>query len=263
MSRKDTIIVAVLINAGLLVVLFVSAIKQDPSSFAAKEDRPQVTEKIATSSKKEASLAKSSPDQVDQLLAQYSKKIVKETPKEPVKEVVKEAPKEEKKSESAPKSEPIIAKKVEPAIVKEETAKPFAKPQVEKVEKEAAKKENSKKASNHEELIKVVVKKGDVLEKIAKIYGTTVGALMQENQLTDSRLQIGQVLSIPKDKDQKAPSALAVVPLEEKFYIVKNGDNLWKIAIENHMKVEELLQLNQLTEKQAKALRPGDRLRIQ
>jgi peptidoglycan endopeptidase LytF len=246
MNRKDTIIVAVLINAGLLIVLFVSALKQDPNAVASREDKPQVQQKLASAPKKEATLAKSTPDQVDQLLAQYSKKIVKETPKEPVKEVVKEPVKEEKKQE--------------PLAIKEETVKPFAKPQV---EKEVIKKEAAKKPSTHEELIKVVVKKGDVLEKIAKIYGTTVGALMQENQLTDSRLQIGQVLAIPKEKEHKVSSAISVVPLEEKFYIVKNGDNLWKIAIENHMKVEELLQLNQLTEKQAKALRPGDRLRIQ
>lgn len=252
MNRKDTIIVAVLINAGLLIVLFVSALKQDPNAVASREDKPQVQQKLASAPKKEATLAKSTPDQVDQLLAQYSKKIVKEPPKEPIKEVVKESIKEEKKQE--------VISKQEPLAVKEETVKPFAKPQV---EKEVIKKEAAKKPSTHEELIKVVVKKGDVLEKIAKIYGTTVGALMQENQLTDSRLQIGQVLAIPKEKEHKVSSAISVVPLEEKFYIVKNGDNLWKIAIENHMKVEELLQLNQLTEKQAKALRPGDRLRIQ
>ena len=251
MNRKDTIIVAVLINAGLLVVLFVSALKQDPATVAIKDEKPQALEKLAASSKKETAHAKAKPDQVDQLLAQYSKKIVKEAPKESIKEIVKE----EKKPEAPIKQEPVA--------VKEEPTKSAAKPQVEKIEKESPKKEASKKTSNHEELIKVVVKKGDVLEKIAKIYGTTVGALMQENQLTDSRLQIGQVLVVPKEKERQAPSSVSVVPLEEKFYIVKNGDNLWKIAIENHMKVEELLQLNQLTEKQAKALRPGDRLRIQ
>lgn len=242
MNRKDTIIVAVLINAGLLVVLFVSALKQDHPSLASKDQRPQAVEKLVSPGKKEASIAKSSPDQVDQLLAQYSKKIVKEAPKEPIKEAVKEE------------------KKPEPIAVKQEPVKPAPNAVA---EKEPVKKEIAKKLSDHEALIKVVVKKGDVLEKIAKIYGTTVGALMQENQLTDSRLQIGQVLVVPKDKEHHAPVALPVVALEEKFYIVKNGDNLWKIAIENHMKVEELLQLNQLTEKQAKALRPGDRLRIQ
>jgi len=247
MNRKDTIIVAVLINAGLLVVLFVSALKQDHPSLASKDQRPQAVEQLVSSAKKEATLAKSSPDQVDQLLAQYSKKIVKEAPKEPVKEPLKE----EKKPEAVVKQEPVT--------VKQDPVKPSPKA----VEKEPVKKEVAKKPSDHEALMKVVVKKGDVLEKIAKIYGTTVGALMQENQLTDSRLQIGQVLVVPKDKEHHAPAALPVVALEEKFYIVKNGDNLWKIAIENHMKVEELLQLNQLTEKQAKALRPGDRLRIQ
>ena len=101
------------------------------------------------------------------------------------------------------------------------------------------------------------------MEKIAKIHGTTVGALMQANHLTDSRLQIGQVIYIPKEKQVSTPSTIKAIPVvEDKYYVVKNGDNLWKIAIENHMKVEDLLQLNQLNEKQAKALRPGDKLKI-
>ena len=45
MSRRDTIITAVLINAGLLVVLFVSALKTDAKPAVAKqESAPQKTE---------------------------------------------------------------------------------------------------------------------------------------------------------------------------------------------------------------------------
>lgn len=244
MNRKDTIIVAVLINAGLLVILFVSALKNDTSKVALHEEKSPAVEKVAPPIKKEPVISKASTDQVDQILAQYQKKIAKES----VKEVVKELPKEEKPA-------PVVAAKpVE--IPKQEIAK-------EPPKKEIAKKQKEAEVSAHHDLIKVVVKKGDVLEKIAKLYGTTVGALMQENKLTDSKLQIGQVLSVPKEKEGSKQEAVAVVALEEKFYIVKNGDNLWKIAIENHIKVEDLLKLNELTEKQAKALRPGDRLRVQ
>lgn len=48
----------------------------------------------------------------------------------------------------------------------------------------------------------------------------------------------------------------------ENTYIVKEGDNPWLIASRNHMKVEELLRLNGLDEQKARRLRPGDRLKI-
>ena len=47
MSRKDTIIVAVLLNAGLLVVLFVSALKNEPA-VAVAHMPPPISKKIET-----------------------------------------------------------------------------------------------------------------------------------------------------------------------------------------------------------------------
>lgn len=248
MTRRDTIIVAVLINAGLLVMLFISALKNDSPSVAKQDKKAEKQQMVA---KKETPIAKSTSDQVDQILAQYSKKAVKESAKEEKKIEVSKAPdiqeikveqEEKKTSETA-----VIDKKIVDRVISEKI------------------KETFKESTAQEDAVKVVVKKGDVLEKIAKIHGTTVGALMQANQLTDSRLQIGQVLHIPKETQSHSTiKALPQKPVqaEEKYYVVKNGDNLWKIAIENHLKVEDLLRLNQLNEKQAKALRPGDRLRI-
>ena len=46
------------------------------------------------------------------------------------------------------------------------------------------------------------------------------------------------------------------------FYIVKPGDNPWTISMKHRMKVEDLLRLNNLDDKKAKRLRPGDKLRI-
>lgn len=243
MTRRDTIIVAVLINAGLLVVLFISSLKSDTATVGMNQEKKAEQNRVVA--KKEVPIAKAPSDQVDQLLAQYSKKILKE----PVKE--------EKRSAKETSSEEVVAvtEKIEKGSIdksgldKETTVTPQKA------------KEKAQESALRPELTKVVVKKGDVLEKIAKSYGVSVGAIMQENKLTDSRLQIGQVIYIPQAT--QAASAIKALPqLEERYYVVKNGDNLWKIALEHHLKVEDLLTLNQLSEKQAKALRPGDRLRI-
>jgi len=102
----------------------------------------------------------------------------------------------------------------------------------------------------------VTVKKGDSLDKIARAHGVSVDAILSANQLTNTVLQIGQVLKIPA-KGQVAQSAGG-----EQFYTVKQGDNPWTIAVKNQLKVDELLKLNNLNDEKARRLRPGDKLRI-
>ena len=99
----------------------------------------------------------------------------------------------------------------------------------------------------------IIVRAGDTLDKIARSYGLSVEEIMRTNHLIDSRLQIGQVLKLAKGAKKG----------QEKYYTVKNGDNPWTIAMKNHMKVDELLRLNNLDEEKAKRLKPGDQLRIQ
>lgn len=99
----------------------------------------------------------------------------------------------------------------------------------------------------------IIVRAGDTLDKIARSYGLSVEEIMRTNHLIDSRLQIGQVLKLAKGSKKG----------QEKYYTVKNGDNPWTIAMKNHMKVDELLRLNNLDEEKAKRLKPGDQLRIQ
>lgn len=102
--------------------------------------------------------------------------------------------------------------------------------------------------------IEIVVRAGDTLDKISRTYGVSVEELMKINHLIDTRLQIGQTLRLSKKDVEKSHV--------EKFYVVRNGDNPWTIAMKNHMKVEELLRMNNLDEEKAKRLKPGDRLRI-
>lgn len=107
-------------------------------------------------------------------------------------------------------------------------------------------------------LMEISVESGDMLEKIARKYRISVDELMKLNQLTSTRLKVGQVLYVPKN----APKKVVAKEQEGKFYTVKNGDSPWTIAVKNHMRVEELLELNKLNEKSAKKLKPGDRLKI-
>ena len=107
----------------------------------------------------------------------------------------------------------------------------------------------------------IIVKQGDSLEKLAKIYHTSVHEIMKLNRLSDSKLHIGQILYVPKTEDP-VPTTVPVKG-EAKYYVVKHGDNPWTIAIKNGLKVEELLKLNGLDESKAKKLKPGDKLRIQ
>jgi LysM repeat protein len=99
----------------------------------------------------------------------------------------------------------------------------------------------------------IIVRAGDTLDKIARSYGLSVEEIMRTNHLIDSRLQIGQVLKLGKSTKKG----------QEKYYTVRHGDNPWTIAMKNHMKVDELLRLNNLDEEKAKRLKPGDQLRIQ
>ncbi len=234
MSRKDTVIIAILLNAGLLIVLFATSLKSDPSAgeplttnvsptIIQKEEPPALTltevPKIAPSL---------SGDEVDQMIRQYATPSVAATPVE---------------------IKPNFAEDVQ-AIT---GLSPFQTPPAQDAPAVA-------EDSSYKE---VKVKKGDVLEKIARLNHVTVDEIMQANKMSNTRLKIGQVLKIPtKSKKTKAVSSTPVEASGVKYYTIKNGDNLWAIAVKNQMKMEDLLKLNNLTEEKARRLKAGDQIRI-
>jgi peptidoglycan DL-endopeptidase LytF len=218
MNRREIIIVAALINAGLLITLFVTGIK--------KEEKP--------------SLVYSPPKEVE--IASLPRKLELPPPlvqeSEEVGRVIGEIAKPliEQEGEKMAVEIPPVQKETLPSI-------PAAPP---------------KKEGGQE---KVVVGKGDVLEKIARQHQVSVKEIMSLNRLSNTRLQIGQVLLMPsptpkKEKEEKKKEE------EGEYYTVKAGDNPWTIAHKNHLPIEELLRLNGMNEEKAKKLKPGDRLRI-
>ena len=82
MSRRDTIIVAVLVNAGLLIVLFASAIKSNTKEELAVAAPPAVQQSIETPFAKE--LTPVVGDEVDQALNQFRQTPLAAAQPEPV-----------------------------------------------------------------------------------------------------------------------------------------------------------------------------------
>lgn len=116
----------------------------------------------------------------------------------------------------------------------------------------------------------VKVKRGDFLEKIARANGTTVEEIKKVNHLTSEKIAVGQILRIPNKSAKKAepiveaskPAPKATTESESVYYVVKSGDNPWKIAKQFNIRVDQLLKLNNLNEAKAKNLKVGDRLRV-
>lgn len=248
MNRRNTMIIAAAVNAVLLAVLFITA----------RHSEPEI---------------------------EYSPKIAPIKILEPVPIVEKASEKLEKKPEVIAKPAQIIRNPVvsKPVVSKAELAAQFADKNItsgkeplassqepslapEVVEASAPEipvvpAQSVDKVAEKETFSTVVVKKGDFLERIARANHTTVSALMQLNDLSSTQLQIGQVLRVPKT--QKPEKDLQVkTPNPDDFYVVKEGDSPWAIALSNGIRLDELLKLNGLDEQKARKLRPGDRLRI-
>ena len=223
MNRRDMIIVAALINAALLIVLFVAAVKpgnaEEKSSLVGLEPSVQMETAVIKPVK-----TVSKGDQIDQVISEYNAKVA------------------EKERFAETKSIPLSVLTPEPKVAKaEETTK-------------------GPLEQTSKELQTMRVEKGDVLERIARYHGVSVEEIMKLNGLSSSRLQIGQELKLPAKSKVKTPKKQ--VQIESKYYTFKGGYNPWTIAKKNGMQVEELLELNNMDEEKAKRLRPGDKLKI-
>ncbi|HPH94191.1 MAG TPA: LysM peptidoglycan-binding domain-containing protein, partial [Candidatus Cloacimonas sp.] len=140
-----------------------------------------------------------------------------------------------------------------------------------------------------------IIKKGDTLYSLSKRYGTTVDELKRLNNLSDNNLSIGQKLIVKKDVKPSKPIVpvpvtkpatpeitesssspqISALPgseinpslsLEKKipadyYYTVKAGDNLYRIAINHNIKLEELLAWNNFANSSI-PIHPGDKLVI-
>jgi LysM repeat protein len=219
MDRKKTILIAILINAGLLALLFVMGLYREEEVV----EHVEVSRMLASDEGKQMPLFQGAVESLTEVATlQEIKPEVQQQVVHPLPPVVAAAPVTLAPMATAPA----------PAHV----------------------------AKSNE----VVVKQGDTMDKIAKAHHTSVHEILRLNQLTSSFLRVGQVLKLPSETASPAPKTKLIVPSDAKdeYYTVKVGDNPTAIALKHHMKVEDLLTINNLNEEKARRLKPGDRLRI-
>lgn len=124
--------------------------------------------------------------------------------------------------------------------------------------------------------LEITARRGDQLDRLAVVYGTSPEEIMRLNSLSSATLSPGQILKIPLTVENTQAAAetlpergaletkepLGGASAEKIYYIVKRGDSPWSIAHKHKIKLEELLRINDLDERKARRLREGDRLRV-
>lgn len=240
MSRRDTIIIAVLANAALLAILFMMAVNSDDDKLSDQSEiKAAVVEakkplQIQESEEINVVTDASSMDEVDNALKELS----------------------------LANSQTVLP----PQMVMEE-AKPMpSQPSVTKTVEETPRQKDA------ERYVEITVKKGDFLEKIAKANGTTIDAIKKANNLANEKLSIGQILRVPisskkiaevaKQPESKPTPPQAIQEGGPQYYTIKSGDNPWKIAKQFQVKFDDLLKLNHLDEEKARNLKVGDKIRV-
>lgn len=105
-----------------------------------------------------------------------------------------------------------------------------------------------------------IVKKGEVIQSIAKRYGVTVKQIMAANSLKNARVKVGQSLVIdgPAKANGSNNSANKTTG-KKKIYMVKRGDTLHSIAEKFDVTLVEIKRWNKNI---SSNIQPGDKLTI-
>ncbi len=114
-----------------------------------------------------------------------------------------------------------------------------------------------------------VVKKGDMLGRIAKRHNTTVAAIQKANGLKNDIIRIGQKLRIPGAGQPVASTATAPAPKAQKegplktasTHVVQSGETFYSIARKHDVSVTSLMLANPKVN--ANSIRVGQKLSVE
>lgn len=93
--------------------------------------------------------------------------------------------------------------------------------------------------------ISYVVKSGDTLYSISKLFNVSVDSIKRNNNLNSNILSIGQILKIPSG-DSNVLITEDTATQDNNAYIVKSGDTLYSIAKNNNTTVDKIKELNNI-----------------
>lgn len=106
------------------------------------------------------------------------------------------------------------------------------------------------------------IRSGDTLSTIAARHNTTVNELRNINKLSHNQtLRTGHTIKVPMiASNQTLEPTRTVVLKDKRKYTIQSGDNLWSISQKNNIKLERLLELNQLSANAS--IKPGQQLYV-
>lgn len=102
------------------------------------------------------------------------------------------------------------------------------------------------------------VKTGETLKSIATKYSVSTDEILEWNALQTSNVYVGQRLTLKKTNTQKA-TPITPTPKPKKYYAVKSGDTLSRIASKHNITLAQLKKLNPGV---GNVIRVGDKIRI-
>lgn len=114
---------------------------------------------------------------------------------------------------------------------------------------------------------KHLVASGETLYGIARKYNISTDAISKANpQLKGHNIISGTYLNIPVKADSDAGRAAAAHAAAHEptgpTYTIQRGDTLARIARKHKISTAKLMKLNNLSEKDARRIKPGDKLKV-
>ncbi|MBS0621708.1 MAG: LysM peptidoglycan-binding domain-containing protein [Verrucomicrobia bacterium] len=229
MNRRDTILVAVLINMGLLVILFATAVSREKTEKRAPiAALPLEAPKVEVVVKEPVRQLYVVQDEMDQVLQAYTA-----APNN-----ASEEPQPQPLTTVAPA--PLPSPQIQPSV-------PDKNEYFQVIVKRGDNLDKIAKANGTsvESLIESNELKSTVLQ-IGQVLRVPVRAPADERSSLRRRISTNT----------------AAAAEGENFYTIQSGDNPWVIAMKYHIPLEELLALNHLDETSARKLKPGDKIRV-
>jgi len=222
LSRRDTIIIAVLVNAGLLAILFATALNTDDDSVVT--DRGEIRQAMAEASYQPIQTPQNKSqvrDEVDQLLRQHRYPVAQSS---------------------------LALSQATTPQTSQNTPHPA----------EVRYKEITVKRGDH--LGKIAQTYGITVEALKRTNGLN-NAQLQIGQILRIPVLPSQQATTQQQATALAEATPSTAVAAE-YYVVQRGDNPWTIAKKNEVRVSDLLRLNNLDNEKARGLKVGQKLRI-